>query len=48
VNGLIEGGALSAAELGKIVIQREQENAVAAETSTAESAEQQGSVARET
>jgi hypothetical protein len=48
VDRLIEGGALSAAELGKVVIQREQERAVATESSTADTAEQQGSVARET
>jgi hypothetical protein len=48
VDRLIEGGALSAAELGKIVIQREQDSAAAVEVAADEPAEQRGSVARET
>ena len=48
VDRLLEGGALSAAELGKIVIEREQDTAGAVEVSTPEPIEQRGSVANET
>lgn len=48
VNRLIEGGALSAAELGSIVIERESSAGAPVETGSLEVADERRSVARET
>ncbi len=48
VDKLLEGGALTAAELGQIVIEREQSKTDAAALTTAEAAQECESIAHET
>ena len=48
VNQLIEGGALSAAELGEIIVERERGAGTPVETATPDASVERRSVARET
>lgn len=48
VDRLIQGGALSAAEVGKIVIEREEDDGIAEVAAPAEPAQERESVARKT
>ena len=47
VDQLIEGGALSAAELGKIVVEREEKKTQAAEVASSDDLEERAAVASE-